>query len=172
MSKALSFKVIAAIVAAIAISLGAATYAFASFTAQERIDRTVGYSQNYNFFVATTTNATSTNTTDPNDIGWLNIAGAQSVEFLAKRGDTKGTGNAGQTQIKFQVAVDKGLNWFDVPVAISTSTSQGLQASVLLSGTSSALVALDLRMGGYYAARCLNIELTDGEATCSAFIVK
>lgn len=120
----------------------------------------------YAFFSATTTNATSTNVNGGG--GYFTIAGAKKVEIYASRGDTTGIGNAGQTQIKVQVTAD-GTTWNDYgKLIIATSTNQTMQSSLFLSSTSTTMVSLDLRTDTFFGVRCINVKVTDGEATCIA----
>ncbi len=117
---------------------------------------------------ATSTTATSTNLA--NGGGYVVTAGAKKAEFQFKRGDTRGTGNAGQSLFKLQGTID-GSVWTDIGrLILATTSSQTIQSSVVLLGTSTATVSLDLRTDTFYAVRAIAIETTDGEHTVSGAV--
>lgn len=119
--------------------------------------------QGLTFFNATTTTATSTT---GGNLG-LNIAGAKKVELKFARGGATGP-NLGQSLFKVQVSMDGGNTWDEFSrLLLSTSTSQTGVATVQLSGTSSSMVAVDLRTDTFTNLRCVVNEVTDGEHTCS-----
>lgn len=162
MTKTLSirfFLIIAAIV------LGSFVFANAGITLHLPVQpREV---QPFTFLSATTTSATSSNAIG----GVANITGAQKVELQFSRGDATGTGNAGQTMFRVQVSADLGATWNDYPkLVLATSTTQAAQSNIFLSGTSTALVALDLRTDTFTSLRVVSLETTDGEATAKGLI--
>lgn len=123
------------------------------------------------FFTATTTTATSTNTSDGS--GSCLVAGATNVVLYFARGDATGTGNAGASQFRVQVTPN-GTTWVDYNhLASSTTFGQvSLQPLVgtttLSTGTSTQMYRMnDL---GFYAIRCIVVETTDGEHTCTASV--
>lgn len=123
--------------------------------------------QSFTFLSATTTTATSTNVSNPSSgNGYLNILGALKVELFFSRGDTTGTGNAGNSIFSIQVTPD-GVNWYDYnKLLLGTSTSQGMQSPIIVSGTSTVVLSLDLRTDTFLGVRCKVVEITDGEHTC------
>ena len=143
--------------------------------------------QTYTFFAtstvqtnfATTATATSTNIIawfDSNGIkdnGYFVVAGAKDVTLYFKRGDTVGTGNTGSTVYKIQTSPD-GSNWFDYPYlkkATTTPTTADTFFAGVASATIGAATTTDIyKMGntGWFAIRCIVVETTDGEHSCSA----
>lgn len=128
-----------------------------------------GVYRNFNFFTATTTTATSTNITGGG--GFFKVAGAKHVVFYFSRGDTSGQGNSGSTNFKVQVSRD-GVTWNDYSDLIqnaATSTTPTTLSSVTISAaTSTVVAAIDTRFFNFFAVRCIAVETTDGEHTCTA----
>lgn len=144
----------------------------------EKEDFGGAYSTEHPFFIATTTSATSTNTSMGNS---LNIANADKVTMYFQRGDTTGTGNTGTSTFSVQVSQDNS-NWITLNMLIDNVTNSNSQTltrvgSSILSasanyGTATATKAysLDLTSGVYKYLRCIVVEGTDGEHTCKALI--
>lgn len=130
----------------------------------------------FSFFTATTTTATSTNISNPSD-GAFRIAGAKKVNMYFSRGGATNP-NTGSTVFKVQVTPD-GTSWYDwnrlIPnIATSTNTTGVVDSDYKVSSvtitaaTSTSINTLDLRGNSFYAVRCIAVETTDGEHTCSA----
>jgi len=124
--------------------------------------------QSFNFFsgggvtnLATTTTATSTNL--PGGGGAFKIAGAKNVNFFFGRGATQGA-NTGSTVFKVQVSDGLG-NWFDYNFATTTAVAP-LPTFTIAAATSTIIAPMYVR--GFYSARCIVVETTDGEHTCKA----
>lgn len=125
------------------------------------------------FFSATTTNATST-TANINAY----IEGAKRATFYFKRGDTTGTGNSGSSLFKVEVARTNSTSdadWVVYNKLIDNVTNANTQnltrvGSASLSGTSTKIYSMDLTNDNISFVRCVNVETTDGEATCVASI--
>ncbi len=127
--------------------------------------------------IATTTSATSTSIvafTDTEgrlDRGYFVIAGARKVQVYVNR--TGNNGNAGSGTFKIQVtklatsSADSAV-WYDFSKMVQ-STSTTAQQFIGVSGTTTAMFSLDNLIGGYYAMRCIVVEVTDGEHSCSAY---
>lgn len=124
--------------------------------------------QNFSFFNATTTTATSTNLSGGG--GYFKIAGAKKVELYFSRGGATGP-NTGSTLFKVQVTPD-GTNWYDfnkLEQNLATSTTATKVASVsIAAATSTTVTSMDLRTDAFYGVRCIAVETTDGEHTCAA----
>lgn len=180
MNQTIKLSVVAILGAVIALT-GVVFY-FVSPTAQaavnnlsasvvERLDiNTRPEIQRMSFFVATTTTATSTNTTPSATVGTgaFTIAGADNVTFYFSRGGATGP-NTGSTVFKVQVTPD-GTNWYDyntLRLNAATSTISTLLSSVTVpAGTSTQIVYMDTV--GFLQARCIAVETTDGDHTCVA----
>lgn len=126
-----------------------------------------GRFQNFTFFTATTTTATSTNIGVPAN-GMFRIAGAKKVNMYFSRGGATGA-NTGSTLFKVQVTPD-GTNWYDwnkLSQNVATSTEAWQVGSVSIgAATSTTIVSLDLEKDAFYAVRCIAVETTDGEHSC------
>lgn len=126
--------------------------------------------RNYSFFSATTTTATSTNTTDGVG-GYFPIAGAERVTLYFSR--AWNGGNAGTSTFSIEVSPD-GTNWYDYNKLISNSTNTNAQtltrvgSVAIVAATSTTVASLDLENDTFFAIRCIVIEETDGAHTCSA----
>ena len=127
-------------------------------------------------FFATTTTATSTdiiswfNSNGEKDNGYFVIAGARNVTFYLGRGDTLGTGNSGSTSYKVQVTPKTSpseSDWYNFNDFISATTTT-TYTSVVLAGTSTFPVSMDVENRGFYATRVVVSETTDGEHSVSA----
>jgi hypothetical protein len=125
-------------------------------------------------FYGTTTTATSTNITqwfDSNgqlDKGYFVIAGAKKVNVYLTRGDKVGGGNAGATTFKLQVTPN-GTDWFYFnDLSENATTTQGVIAlsytsqNIVLTGTSTKAIALDLTNDAFLGLRVIAVETTDG----------
>ena len=142
----------------------------------------------YNFFAsstapnslplnATTTSATSTNVVpafDTNgqlDNGYAVIAGAKKVTFFFSRGDTTGKGNTGLSDFRIQVSKD-GTEWLNYNgfATSSAPTANRLASTTISAATSTTALSMDLMYNTYFAARCIVVEVTDGESSCQARI--
>lgn len=126
---------------------------------------------NHDFFIATSTTATSTTALNLAD-RILRISGAKKVTFFFARGDTRGSGNSGSTNFRVQVSRD-GSNWvyFNKLIQnVATSTDVTVLSSVTLTGTSTAIESLDIEHDAFLFARCIAVETTDGEHTCQASV--
>ncbi len=139
------------------------------------VNNATGYTDNYNFFIATTTTATSTNNTIGD--GSFKIAGAKRVVMYFSRGGVIQP-NTGSTLFKVQVSPD-GVNWYDynrlLPNIATSTNSTGVADSdykvgsvTITAATSTSINALDLRGFQFYSVRCIAVETTDGEHTCKA----
>lgn len=131
----------------------------------------IGFTEAYTFFSATTTSATSTTASGVNDPGFFKIAGAKNVELYFSRGDTTGQGNSGSTIFRVQVSPD-GTNWYEYNGLAVNSVSAGnafrpsVGTTTIAAATSTTIAKMtDL---GFYAVRCIALEVTDGEHTCKA----
>lgn len=119
------------------------------------------------FFVATSTTATSTNSSNTLD-RTLRLDGADRAVFIFGRGDTKGTGNSGSTNFKVEVSLD-GSTWYTYNTLtqnLATSTVQTTLSTVTLTGTSTA--AVYMQNLGWHFARCIAVRTTDGDNSCWA----
>lgn len=137
--------------------------------------------QNYNFFAtttsqttyATTTSATSTNITsywDANgrkDSGYVILAGAEKATFFFSRGGVI-EANTGTSAFKIQVSRD-GTNWHDYGNLNSATTTAptALSSYSIEAATTTIPLSMDLTDDSWYAARCIVVETTDGEHSCS-----
>lgn len=183
MNKITNTKLIIAAIAVFAV-LSCATFVFGS--AIERSEPAqVNRQMHVNFFASSTLstlNATTTSATSTNLVGYfdssgrlidgaVDLRGADNVTFLFQRGDTSGNGNSGSSRFKVQVSAN-GSTWLDytgLRSAEATSTDRINRVQyVTVSGTSTAIYSMDVL--GFYSARCIVDETTDGEHTCSAVI--
>lgn len=118
---------------------------------------------------ATTSNATSTE----GGGGSVSLSCAKNVTFYFSRGDTTGQGNSGSTRFEVEVTPD-GTNWYDYNGLVLNNVSAGsvmrptVGTSTISAATSTVIATMDVL--GFYAARCIAIETTDGEHTCKAAI--
>ncbi len=130
-----------------------------------------GYVQNYAFFAATTTSATSTNTYNSNDTGYFVVSGAKKLVMYFGRGGLV-TANTGSTLFKIQVTPD-GVNWYDygglVATTSTTISNTVVQSTVSVTGTTTMVEGVNISNDGFYGVRCIAVKVTDGEATCSAY---
>jgi hypothetical protein len=121
--------------------------------------------QNFSFFSATTTNATSTNQSGGG--GFFVIAGAKKVEISVSRGG-RVQPNLGLSRFRVQTTQD-GTTWNDYNRLIGSDVSATATSSITINAaTSNIIAALDLRTDTFYGLRCVVLETTDGEHTCSA----
>lgn len=148
-----------------------------TFAAQtfDRSTNNVNHFKDFTFFTATTTTATSTNdiaVNDPTQKG-MDIKGAKKVNLYFTRGGATGP-NTGSTNFRIQVSPDEGANWhyFNKLVQnLATSTDPTSLSSVTISAaTSTVIVSLDLRTDAFSRMRCIAVETTDGEHTCTATV--
>jgi len=129
-----------------------------------------GTYQNYTFFSATTTNATSTNTTDGS--GYMVIAGAKKIELYLSHGGAA-TSSTGTSTFNIQVSPDAST-WYDY-FKVVTSTSTAIQQFLSIGGATSTTVANLSTIGTdvFYAIRCIVTETgaggsgVQGEHTCA-----
>ncbi|UPJ35853.1 hypothetical protein IVB45_02235 [Bradyrhizobium sp. 4] len=143
-----------------------AFFAMAYGEISSHIDTQVNSYQNFTFFSATTTNATSTNLAGSG--GWFNIAGAKKVEIIVSRGG-RVQPNLGLSRFRIQVTNDAGTTWNDFNRLIGSDVSATATSSITINAaTSTVVVALDLRTDTFQGIRCIVLETTDGEHTCSA----
>jgi len=124
--------------------------------------------QVYSFFSATTTSATSTNLTGGG--GYLTIAGAKAVTFYFSRGGATGP-NSGSTRFEVEVTPD-GTNWYDFNQLQenAATTTKTYYETYTLAGTTTAVTSMSLVDHTFLGARCIAIETTDGDHTCSAAV--
>src|SRR3990167_9497917 len=127
---------------------------------------------NFSFFSATTTNATSTNTTDGGQ--YFVISGAKKVTMYFTHGGVATTSTGG-AQFRIQTTKE-GSVWQDFNKLIGPDVSNTATSTWSIYGaTSTAAVALDLSDDTFYAIRCISIEgslaapqnAIDGEQTCT-----
>jgi hypothetical protein len=155
-------------IAGIAVLLGA-TVAYGAVTSKIKTQDT-GYVQNYTFFTATTTTATSTvKAFDANDTGMFVIAGAKRVELFFSRAWTSGT-NVGTTTFNVQVTPD-GANWYNYARLVdATTTTPNIYSVAQVLGTTTAMYGLDLRTDAFLGVRCIAVfGGSDGNSTCKAY---
>lgn len=151
---------------------------------------TPGQFKTYQFFAtstsqtnfATTTSATSTNITQWTnsrgelDNGYFVIAGAKKVTTYFKRGDTLGTGNSGSTTYKVQVTNKSSpteSDWYDynklVQNVATTTANITIPSSITISAaTSTVITSLQMENDAFWGLRCIVVETTDGDHSCSA----
>jgi len=121
--------------------------------------------QNFSFFSATTTSATSTTLTDGG--GYFQIAGAKHVTFYMSRGGSTGA-NTGRSRFEVEVTPD-GTNWYDYNKLIQNDAAQTGTTTVTISAaTSTTITTMDVLKDTFYAVRCIVVETTDGDHTCTA----
>ncbi len=140
---------------------------------------TPGQYEIFDFFSATTTNATSSTA-----VGVKVIAGATKATFFFSR-DAGAGSNEGTSTFKVQVTkatstantTTGDLNWVDYAGLIANDTARNLATSTVLSaaanvgnGTSTKIASMDLTTDGFYGVRCIVLEQADGSHTCSAYI--
>lgn len=132
--------------------------------------QTINTYKNFTFFSATTTSATSTNTTDGGQ--YMVITGAKKVTMYFTHGGTATTSTIG-TVFTVQTTRD-GSTWANFNKLIGADLSSTATSSYTLQGaTSTVPVALDISDDTFYAVRCISTEITpaqgiDGEHTCTA----
>jgi len=141
--------------------------------------------KDYTFFAtstAQTTFATSTTATSTAITAWFNasgerddgkfvVAGAKSVTFYFKRGDTLGTGNTGSHAFRPQFTPKVSpteSDWYYFNDWISATSTDVYSTTIALTGTSTSQVGMDMVGRGFYAVRCIAVETTDGDSQCSA----
>lgn len=130
------------------------------------VNKTTGYTEYYTFFNATTTTATSTNTT--NGDGRFVVAGAKNVTLYFSRGGVVAP-NTGSTLFKIEVSPD-GSTYYPYNVLtqnVATSTYPAVVSTVSI-GAATTTTLVQMRDLGFYSIRCVAIETTDGEHTCKA----
>jgi len=129
------------------------------------VNQATGFSQNYTFFSATTTNATSTTGATVNDPGFFVIAGAKRVDMFFSRAAT--STNNGTSTFAVQVTPD-GTNWYDFG-RLTQATSTNLQPTVRIGqSTSTVMAGVDLRTDNFYGIRCIVTFTVDGNESCKA----
>lgn len=158
-----------AVLAVVAFLVIALAFAFPTVKAEVNFSETTpaqGIYQNFTFFTATSTTATSTNITGGG--GYLKIAGAKKVELYFSRGDTSGKGNAGLSKFRVQVTPD-GTNWFDYSKLVGSDAAATATSTVTIGTATSTVVAnMDIIKDTFYGVRCIVNQTTDGEHTCKA----
>ena len=180
--KPLSFLIGALILASVFIALSQAPFASADATTVPTV--TQNTFKNYTVFAtstdqvgfATTTTATSTNivpwfnTNGEYDNGIFTIAGAKSVTlYLSRAWDPNG--NAGSTTFKIQVTpktTPAETDWFPFTDLQSATSTAVFTSDIVLTGTSTMAVNLDMVNRGFYAMRLVAVEATDGQHSASA----
>lgn len=171
----LQTAIIVAIFVAVALAFGAypsfgGTFNSQSGTASPTSDRGV---VRYTFFTATTTNATSTNIVAAYDAdgryddGSLDVRGAKKITFTFARGGATGA-NTGLT--RFEVEGYDGANWVDLNRLITNDVSGTATStfSTTVAATTTSLVSVDLSQHSVQKVRCIAVEFTDGDHSCSA----
>ena len=144
-------------------------YAYGSVTFTVPTQQVNTY-QNFSFFSATTTNATST----ADGGGGLVITGAKKVTMYFTHGGVATTSTAAD-KFKIQTTQD-GSTWDDFLKLIGADVSSTATSTYTIQGaTSTVPVALDLSDDTFYAIRCISVEIagaaaTDGEHTCKASV--
>ena len=156
------------------LACGVSFFALSQNMAYGAATRTVGITPNryinHTFFTATTTNATSTNTTT--ETGYLVIEGAKKVTMYFTHGGTATTSTAG-ARFSVQTSED-GTTWTNFNKLIGPDVSSTATSTYTIQGaTSTVPVALDLSDDTFFGVRCISAELagaaaTDGEHTCTA----
>ena len=122
---------------------------------------------------ATTTNATSTSiipyfdSNGAKDTGQFVIAGAKKVTMFFKRGDTSGQGNAATSTFAVQGTPD-GTNWFYISKFLQATSTTVQDTFIAITGTTTSRFGLNLDYDALHAIRCIVVETTDGEHSCSA----
>jgi hypothetical protein len=160
-----TYKILGAFLAAIALLFGA-TITYGAVTSKIA-NQATGYSQNYTFFTATTTAATSTTLATSNDPGFFTIAGAKKVELYFSRAAT--SSNTGTSVFRVQVTPD-GVNWYNFSTLIGTDVSATATSTVTISAaTSTTVVSMDVLKNAFYAIRCVSTFTIDGTETCKAY---
>lgn len=126
--------------------------------------------------IATTTSATSTNITPYFDSsgrlinGAVDLRGAKRATFFFARSDTTGQGNTGKSVFRVQVTRD-GTNWNDYSYLLGVDVAETATSTVTINAaTSTSIVSMDLLKHSFFSARCIVVETTDGEHTCSAAV--
>lgn len=168
--------IIAIIIAAVLFFAGVATVAYVQ-QAQAATTPVVGTSGSvstqtniqgrFDLFVATTTNATSTPKV---------ITGAKKVTLFVSRGDTTGTGNGGSEIMQIQVKDSGSGDWVTFNKLIDNVANTNAQTLTrvtnmsLAAGTSTKTYTMDLGYDAFDQIRCVRVETTDGEGTCSALV--
>lgn len=169
------------LIAAALIAFGALLFSFSPAVGNVTRDENTGQprTETYTFFAtstnqtvfSTSTSATSTDITawfDTNgrlDNGYFVIRGANRVTFeLGREGRL---GNQGSSTYRIQLSED-GSNWFYFTDVASATSSDTVAFPYAFTGTTTAMLSLDLTQNVWYAARCLVVEATDGEHFCKA----
>jgi hypothetical protein len=130
----------------------------------------------FDFFVATTTNATSSTAVQ----GVKKIAGATKVTFFFSR-DAGAGGNQGTSTFSAQVtkatSTTSTTDWVTYNRLIDNTTTDANVSSAIFSNaanynnaTSTKFYSMDLSTDGFYGVRCIVVEETDGSHSCSAYI--
>jgi hypothetical protein len=126
--------------------------------------------QNYTFFSATTTTATSTNVSDGGS--YLVINNAKKITMYFTHG---GTATTSTTGARFNVQTTRdGTNWDNFNQLIDSS-GNATTSYTIQGATSTAYAAVDISKNAFYGIRCISTELasplgTDGEQTCAASV--
>lgn len=129
--------------------------------------------------IATTTSATSTNitsffsTSGVKDNGYFVITGAKDVTLYFTRGDASGQGNTGTSTFRIQTS-NEGTTWYDynrlrqATTTIATADAYyTYRPNVVIEAATSTQI-MKMAELGYYAIRCIVVEVVDGEHTCQA----
>lgn len=166
-----------------------ATPVLAGYLTQDHRSVTPDSYRQYDFFAVssstagapvtygTTTSATSTTATPQTDelgridYGYFIVAGADQASLFFQR--TTGGGNTGTSTFNVQVTYD-GSTWVDYNKLIKNVTNTNAQtltrvSSVILTGTSTEMVSMDLETDSVYAVRCIVVEAVDGTHRCTGF---
>jgi len=183
-AKPLAFLVGALILASAFVLFTQAPFASADATTAPTV--TENTFKHYTFFSTSTTQtnfSTTTTATSTNIVAWFNsngeadngsfvIAGAKSVTlYLSRAWDS--VGNAGSTTFKIQVTPKTSpseTDWFPFVDLQSATSTAVFTSDIVLTGTTTMAVNLDLVNRGFYAMRLVAVEATDGmhSATASA----
>lgn len=131
-----------------------------------------GNTKLFTFFAATTTTATSTNTTDGS--GVLNTTNAKKVTLFFSRG-TDGVANTGSSRFSVEVATSTvaGTVWYDfnkLVQNVATSSNAWEIQYETLTGTSTKIDSMDIYYDGFNYVRCIADEVTDGAHGCAAWV--
>ena len=130
-----------------------------------------------NAITATTTTATSTNITpfiDSNgrvDNGWMDVRGAKAVTLYFSRAVTTDN-TVGSSTFRIQTTRD-GSTWVDYNKLISNVTNTNGQMltrvgqSAITLATSTSMFSMDVG-DAFMGIRCIKLEATTGEGSCSA----
>ena len=156
-------------------SVGAFTTADQPTPVDQLVNKSFFATSTATTWYATTTSATSTEITAYNDTngrldsGKLDIRGAEQVTWYFSRGGKIGP-NTGATRFEVEVSPD-GTTWYDFNRLIGTDGSATATSTVTISAaTSTTVVHMNLDYGGYMFARCIVVEITDGDHACAATV--